>query len=142
MQQKVCSICNKKKPLEGFHKNNLTKTKTQPHCKICQKDKDRQRLLNDPLWARRQNLRRDFGMTIQQYESMLKGQNQVCAICKKREAKKFNSKLVNLAVDHCHKTSKIRGLLCHGCNTSLGHFGDSIELLEAAISYLKLHSGT
>lgn len=40
-------------------------------------------------------------------------------------------------IDHCHKTNKIRGLLCHQCNLALGHVGDSIEKLEGLILYLK-----
>jgi hypothetical protein len=42
-----------------------------------------------------------------------------------------------LAVDHCHKTGKIRGLLCHYCNIALGGFKDSIESLKKAIKYLE-----
>ncbi len=42
----------------------------------------------------------------------------------------------NLHIDHDHETGKIRGVLCHGCNVSLGHFNDDPELLAKAIAYL------
>jgi len=73
------------------------------------------------------------------YEEMLQKQNNVCAICNNPESMKSNNKdgPKKLAVDHCHNTGMIRGLLCHKCNVSLGSMNDSIERLEAAISYLK-----
>ena len=76
-------------------------------------------------------LLKDFGITIHQYKEILSKQNNVCKICNKEDP------IRNLAVDHCHQTGKIRGLLCQKCNTSLGNFQDSIEILEAAIRYLK-----
>jgi hypothetical protein len=63
---------------------------------------------------------------------MLKDQNDVCAICFKECM--FGKRL---AVDHCHATGKVRGLLCSRCDTSIGKFEDSIELLESANKYLK-----
>ena len=66
---------------------------------------------------------------------MLEKQNHVCAIC----GNKDNNK--KLAVDHCHTTGVIRGLLCSACNTSLGKFKDSVELLQNAIQYLKDNNG-
>ena len=47
---------------------------------------------------------------------MLKQQNNVCAICKKQETFELRGAKHSLAIDHCHKTAKIRGLLCRNCN--------------------------
>ena len=77
-----------------------------------------------------------FNLTKEQYLDMLEKQNHVCAIC----GNKDNNK--KLAVDHCHTTGVIRGLLCSACNTSLGKFKDSVELLQNAIQYLKDNNGT
>lgn len=41
-----------------------------------------------------------------------------------------------MPIDHCHKTGKIRGILCSRCNTALGGFNDDIKLLDKAINYL------
>jgi hypothetical protein len=73
-----------------------------------------------------------YGITIRldDYLSLIEKSNGVCAICGKKENKK-------LAIDHCHTTNKLRGLLCSKCNRGLGYFDDKIELLEKAIKYLK-----
>ena len=78
---------------------------------------------------------KEFNLTKEQYLEMLEKQNHGCAIC---GGKDINRKL---AVDHCHTTGVIRGLLCSACNTSLGKFKDSVELLQKAIQYLKDNNG-
>lgn len=83
-------------------------------------------------------LRRDFGISLNEYNQMLTQQNNRCKICNKEETGKHQSGIVRrLAVDHCHTTGKIRGLLCTNCNQALGKFKDSEELLLNAINYLK-----
>jgi hypothetical protein len=80
--------------------------------------------------SRRRNLRK-FGLVPEQYEAMLQNQGGVCAICgMNRDARR-------LAVDHDHATNKVRGILCHFCNTALGKFLDSVEILKKAIEYLE-----
>jgi len=76
-------------------------------------------------------------MTMIEYETMLKTQNSVCAICGKIQTQKdCNNKTVRLAIDHNHKTGKIRGLLCSGCNGQLGALED-VAWLPKALAYLK-----
>ena len=91
--------------------------------------------------TRRENAyRRDFGITLQDYNSLLEDQKYVCKICKCPETARTLRKdrhVKYLAVDHCHSTGKIRGLLCQRCNSILGLSKDSITTLEAAINYLK-----
>lgn len=72
------------------------------------------------------------------YNELLIKQDYKCAICKNPETimSRKRDKVKSLSIDHCHKTKKIRGLLCHKCNTSLGAFMDNIELLKNAIQYL------
>jgi len=86
--------------------------------------------------ARNAQLKRNFGISVEEYDKLLKKQNDKCAICEAvscRSGKRF-------AVDHDHKTGLVRGLLCFACNTSLGKFNDSQELLYKAISYLQTHN--
>lgn len=88
-------------------------------------DKDRER-------DRAAKLRREYGLSAEEYEEMLEEQDGECAICHN-----FCSSGRRLAVDHCHSTGKVRGLLCGNCNTGLGKFEDSIERLQRAIEYLQ-----
>jgi len=86
-------------------------------------------------YFRDNSLQRNYGITLDDYYVMLEKQNNVCAICfKSCKTGKF------LAVDHCHETNKIRELLCAACNTALGKFEDSPELLERAAAYLRKHT--
>ncbi len=75
--------------------------------------------------------RRVFGITLEDYERILEEQGGLCVICKGKD----NSK--RLAVDHCHTTGKVRGLLCSRCNQGLGLFDDDEKKLRLAIKYLK-----
>jgi len=73
------------------------------------------------------------GMTIDKFNEMYEEQNGCCGICGRHQ----NEFKVKLSVDHCHKTEKIRGLLCHHCNKVLGMLKDDINTLYSAIDYLK-----
>ncbi len=79
------------------------------------------------------------GITKEEYYEIIKSQNNLCAICNQPEARLFKGKLMRLCLDHDHKTGAIRSLLCHACNTGIGKFKDSIELLQSAIAYLTHH---
>lgn len=79
------------------------------------------------------NLKKCYGMTIEQFEEMLTSQGGVCAICKGDSS---NGKYRNLHVDHCHDTGKIRGILCNRCNSVLGYVEENIETLFNAANYL------
>ena len=83
---------------------------------------------------RKHNLQKKYGMSLEQFESLLKSQNNVCKICGNEPPIRYSRKV--LFVDHCHITGKVRGLLCVKCNLGIGHL-DTVEKLESAISYLK-----
>jgi hypothetical protein len=84
---------------------------------------------------RNQRLKMQFGITLDDYNQMLFNQNGCCAICDKHHTE-FNR---GFAVDHCHTTDKIRGLLCINCNLAIGNFYDNITILKNAIKYIKQH---
>ncbi len=83
-----------------------------------------------------------YGITIEQYNHMFDRQKGLCYICGKKETAvhKITLNPRKLAVDHCHKTGKVRALLCASCNGGLGNFHDDPALLRAAISYLEKHA--
>ena len=71
-----------------------------------------------------------YGITVDDYNRMFKEQDGRCAICNNHQ------NIRKLAVDHNHKTGKVRGLLCINCNRGLGHYFDSTYRLNKAIDYL------
>lgn len=75
-----------------------------------------------------------YNISPEEYDKMLKEQNNCCKICKTSQEKLK----VTLAVDHCHKTGKVRGLLCNKCNLALGLLKDDLALLQEAINYLSM----
>lgn len=98
----------------------------------------------DPEWREKQNakrrgrcqrndqLKRLYGITLDEYNKMLAHQGGCCAICMETASSRLH-------VDHCHSTGKVRGLLCSKCNTGLGAYRDNTELLKAAVDYLEKH---
>lgn len=80
-------------------------------------------------------LKRDYGITLEEYGQLLKNQGYKCAICGSTE-----NEGKNLAVDHCHDTNTIRGLLCNKCNRGIGLLRDSQEILLSAVEYLRNYS--
>lgn len=90
----------------------------------------------NPIRAKLNSWRRaGINCTVELYEKMLKEQDYTCLICKTPTS----SLTRMLDVDHCHKTGKVRGLLCINCNRGLGLFRDSKESLSQAIKYLQKH---
>ena len=84
-------------------------------------------------------LKLDHGITIEQFELLAKKQHGVCAICKSPPSKQNRKK--RLCIDHCHKTGKIRGLLCSKCNHGIGLFGDDKAIIVSAVNYIS-HADT
>ena len=87
--------------------------------------------------TREHDLKRNFGITLKQYEEMLSNQENMCAICR-RPATQFRR---GLHVNHDHTDGMVRGLLCTPCNIGLGGFRDNPDLLVAAIKYLSSRRG-
>ena len=86
---------------------------------------------------RKYKLKQCYGLTVEQYEKMLDEQNRLCAICFSHTP---NSKL-DWCVDHDHQSGKVRGILCHPCNTLLGAARDNQTILASAMNYLGKHNG-
>lgn len=88
---------------------------------------------NNKDYHRNFRFKKKFGITLEDYNVMLDKQDYKCAICRE---KKVYSRRKYLSVDHCHKTGRVRGLLCDACNLGLGKFNDNPDLLVRAVTYL------
>ena len=88
------------------------------------------RVKQGPDYGRNRHLRQVWGMTPDDYDQLLAKQDGKCAICQQLPGKK------RLAIDHCHKTGMIRGLLCFRCNFGLSYFKESAEVMSRAAKYL------
>ncbi len=151
---KKCIRCGLEKPLEEFHKSHVTAAGTQVYkarCKPCassyesgyyaSKDpqwKERRRKKNqekfDSRWHKNYRLESKYNITLDIFEEMYYNQSGCCDICATPVPDD------EIRVDHCHTTGRVRALLCHNCNTGLGHFKDNVELLKRAQVYLEKNS--
>ena len=125
---KHCPSCKTEKSLSEFGVDRRAKNGVAVYCKPCNRAKSQRQRDRDPDHNRRMHLKHRYSMTLEDAADMLMKQNFSCAICKTDE--------VDLVIDHCHSTNKVRGMLCNNCNTGLGQFKDNITFLENAISYL------
>lgn len=133
------------KAKEKCEKHNILRTINNDGEWACKKCKQEYAVIyraNDPRYLINCETRKakKFGLTLDEYRSMIQVSNNNCYICKQSETRLFGGEISALAIDHCHTTKKVRGLLCHQCNTALGGFKDNIETLQSAIEYLKKHS--
>jgi hypothetical protein len=121
---------------ESVVRGSLLRDGHTKSCGCIQKDKTAQRNMARRKHAsdRDRRLLSKYGISSDEYDAMCEDQNNLCAICKK-SALDQGCRL--LAVDHCHDTGIVRGLLCVKCNIGLGHFNDDIDLMKSAIKYLE-----
>lgn len=83
-------------------------------------------------------IKKMYGITVEDYNRLLGEQRGLCAICMQPETRPNRERL---CIDHCHKTGKIRGLLCQKCNSALGYMKDDPATLQRAITYLNNANG-
>lgn len=122
---KECFVCREWLPVNQFSAFRYAADELQIKCKEC---------------ARKTQIRTKYGLTQDAYDALLAEQHGVCAICLDPP-----SEGDYLHVDHDHaccpgksSCSKcIRGLLCRGCNTGLGHLRDNVDNMRRAIRYLE-----
>lgn len=127
--KKRCPRCEEWLDLDKFWKS--TKRGVACYCISCANLYHSEYKKKNPDYNRDFTLKRNYGISLDEYEELFKLQDGVCAICHKPDLRR------RLCVDHDHKTGVVRGLLCDSCNNGLGRFGDEPLLLEAALAYLK-----
>ena len=154
---KTCTKCGVSQPKSNFPKNSRAADGHAWKCKRCDSLRLKAEYHSNPIrrqqrldaakkWKeshlerykyiqRNVQLRRKYGITALEYDQLRKAQNGCCMLCGKVCGPTFQ----DMRVDHNHVTGKVRALLCPACNTGLGQFGDSVFMLEKAITYLKAY---
>jgi len=146
MNTKLCTRCKIEKPISNFYARHI-KSKKSSWCKECHiiardiyrkkdmvENKEKYNAWNrhwrgkNVLKLKNYNLKKFYGITLEEYDAMVIKQNGQCLICNKKK---------KLFVDHHHLTKKLRGLLCDKCNPGLGFFDDDVNILKSAILYLQ-----
>lgn len=136
---KRCNACGIAKASTAFTRRK-TKNGTfilHSECKECscirvakhyKKETEVQKLKRKSLF-----MQRTYGISLEDYNDMFIKQNGLCLGCKKHQSQ-FNK---SFSVDHCHKTLKVRGLLCSGCNLAVGNTKEKPETLRNLAIYLE-----
>ncbi|MAT39187.1 MAG: hypothetical protein CL946_06255 [Ectothiorhodospiraceae bacterium] len=135
--EKECCSCKASKPLSQYGPDSRKPDGRKYRCRDCEREYNnqlREKQNRNPSArdrAQRKYRYKQFGLTIADYEQILKDQGGVCAIC----GQPPNGR--DLCIDHCHRTGKVRGLLCDGCNTGIGKLGDDASSIRKALIYLQ-----
>jgi len=123
----ICLTCKVSKKSEDFYCHPKTGYR-EKHCRDCRKEARLQWRRDNLVRSEQVRVLSRYGLTPEEVEDLFEDFGYMCGICGCKG---------RLVIDHCHKTNKVRGVLCHRCNVSIGALGDSVEGLEKAISYLK-----
>lgn len=127
---KRCQTCKEYLPRTAFCGGG-----NYPRCRKCDKEAQAKYKLANPvkfrLAATKKRLKHSYNLDWEDYERMLQEQDNLCKICGK------DNNGWKLAVDHCHETGIIRGLLCNTCNRALGLLNDDAATLRKAADYLE-----
>jgi hypothetical protein len=136
---KTCSHCQQEKELTEFYQfwSKWTERKfSSSRCKPCHQ-LYKHTNPNTKRNRKAEKLKSRYGLDYEEWQEIRQKQNYSCMICGVTEEALGRK----LDVDHCHTSGAVRGVLCNPCNTVLGHARDKVEVLEAAVEYLKKNSG-
>ena len=121
---KTCRECRRELSESCFHKRTYSSGNTglQGICKECSST------IRKRYWKPHSSIRLKLKLTVEEVEQIIKPQK--CAVCGTTADK------AKMCIDHCHDTKKVRGLLCHGCNTALGLMKDDVQNIIRLSQYL------
>ena len=122
---KRCRKCGEVKPRSAYNKNKTKSDGLQTWCKVCH-----------DVWMRKNQLRRKYGITEDDYDEMYRAQRGCCWICGTHQSALKR----RLNVDHDHDSGDVRALLCGHCNRGIGLLGDDPKTVQRAADYLRFHS--
>lgn len=123
---KYCNKCREVKLHSDFNASSKTRTGLMDHCKECVKEWYGE---SGARLRRIRDLKAKYNTTIEKWNELLAKQGGKCACCQ-------GALHARPALDHCHETLAIRGILCSECNTGIGKLGDNVEGLQRAETYL------
>lgn len=142
----LCTKCNEIKLKTKFHKNPTKRIPYNAWCKECY-NKYKKEVQEEKQYLEGSSYNKDsqskarlkykYGLTPEEWDKMYSEQQGCCAICGIPESMITIGVNRRLNIDHCHRTNKIRGLLCMNCNLALGMLSDDKEILKNAILYLE-----
>ncbi len=138
-ETKTCATCKNAKPVSQFYRIAKGMKGYRPHCKPCHAVKRRSAYLKaggkDVPYA--QLIRREYGITLDEYNTQLRTQAGRCAVCRRPETITTKAgQPRRLAVDHDHATGALRGLLCHRCNILVWAFEENHAVLDLIKGYV------
>lgn len=130
METKTCVTCGEEKPTDEFYFQRRA-------CKPCVREDQRRFRDSQPDYNHARNLQRRYGLSVDEYQTLLANQNFACPICEVEISNTIEYKGKRpVAVDHNHETGDVRGILCSMCNLMLGHARENTSILYRAIVYL------
>lgn len=143
---KTCSKCGEVKPLSSFgkakgyadgHRGQCTQCRTAYNATWTAQwkktPKGRRYEENRKQQEKVRQLFNDYGLIEDDYQAILRSQDYRCAIC---GSDKPGGQWGRFVVDHCHRTGRVRGILCDSCNKRLGRLGDSLDKIAPFVDYL------
>jgi hypothetical protein len=135
--KKICTKCGFPKEEEEFSRNTRggNSNGRNSWCKVCMSLYSKERYKNNPRVNSDSAFRRLYGITLIEYDQMLKEQFGVCAMYGRAD-----SSGRRLCVDHDHQTGEVRGLLCMRCNSGLGFFENNVQNLAKYLASRKEES--
>ncbi|MEV6294047.1 endonuclease VII domain-containing protein [Streptomyces sp. NPDC051896] len=113
----LCRMCGEVKPHSEWHRNATASDGLSTRCKACRAAE-----------GRAHHLKRNYGLTETERDAMVASQYGLCAICLAAPP---------AHVDHCHKTGRVRGVLCFNCNSAIGKLRDDPGAARRAAAYLE-----
>lgn len=154
MTTKICTVCKEEKPISAYYKHgkgsqgqtiyksackDCTNTKTlKKYHELSEEEKlERSRIGRMNMgkdYFKNYKLEKKYGITIEDYNSMLDSQGNLCYICRNTFDEQNKPH-----VDHNHETGEVRKLLCHSCNTAIGHLKEDVDIMKKAIEYIEEH---
>lgn len=130
METRTCPTCGIEQPIANFYTQKR-------QCRVCIRDHQRRFRAERPDYHHGRNLKQRYGISVDEYETIIANQNNACAICEVEIPDKLEYKGKRRSVvDHNHETGEVRGILCLKCNLVLGHARENTHTLYRAIVYL------